>query len=99
MIRSRASRTHSGHSESVVRGQPSVGFDFSHDFKRGLSDHFGVNEGLGLCLLKNWIVLKVRPAVLHNAQSAVFQTLLLNEFAMSLLRDTSSKTHPRLFYD
>ena len=53
MMASRASFTQSGHSESVVRGQPSVGLDFSQDFSSGLSDHFGVNEGFGLCLLKN----------------------------------------------
>src|SRR5215813_1072035 len=44
----RISGTHLGHSESVARGQPSGGFDFSYDFRRGLSDHFGVGEGLGL---------------------------------------------------
>src|SRR5271170_2167798 len=52
MMASRASFTQSGHSESVVRGQPSVGFDFSHDFSSGLSDHFGVKDGLGFFLLK-----------------------------------------------
>src|SRR3954452_2449608 len=41
----RMSGTHLGQSESVVRGQPSGGFCFSQDFSRGLSDHFGVNEG------------------------------------------------------
>src|ERR1041384_6550496 len=50
MIASRASITQFGQSESVVRGQPSVGLLFCHDFKRGLSDHFGVKEGLGLYL-------------------------------------------------
>src|ERR1051325_6974787 len=44
----RISGTHLGHSESVARGQPSGGFDFSYDFSRGLSDHFGVGGGLGL---------------------------------------------------
>ena len=53
MIASRASLTQPGHSESVCRGQPSVGLDFSHDFSSGLSDHFGVKLGFGLCLLKN----------------------------------------------
>ena len=53
MMDSRASLTQPGHSESVCRGQPSVGLDFSHDFSSGLSDHFGVKEGLGLYLLKN----------------------------------------------
>ena len=34
---------HFGQSESVVLGQPSVGFVFCHDFRSGLSDHAGVN--------------------------------------------------------
>src|SRR5262245_48288060 len=46
----RASRTQTGQSESVSRGQPSGGFTFSHDFRSGLSDHFGVNEALRLML-------------------------------------------------
>ena len=50
---SRASMTHFGQSESVVRGKPSVGFDFCHDFRSGLSDHFGVNDWFGLNLLTN----------------------------------------------
>jgi hypothetical protein len=50
MIASRASMTQFGQRESVVRGQPSVGLLFCQDFKRGLSDHFGVKEGLGLYL-------------------------------------------------
>src|SRR5216684_8539037 len=49
---SRASFTQPGHNESVCRGKPSVGFDFSHDFSSGLSDHLGVNDGFGLYLLK-----------------------------------------------
>src|SRR4026209_1926116 len=49
-ISSRASITQFGQSESVVRGQPRVGLLFCHDFSRGLSDHFGVKEGLGLYL-------------------------------------------------
>src|ERR1044071_6974479 len=50
MISSRASITQLGQRESVVRGQPSVGLLFCHDFKRGVSDHFGVREGLGCYL-------------------------------------------------
>src|ERR1044071_3717787 len=50
MIASRASITQFGQSESVVRGQPKVGLLFCQDFNRGLSDHFGVKEGLGLYL-------------------------------------------------
>src|SRR5487761_2308162 len=48
MILLRISGTHFGHSESVSRGQPSFGFCFSQLFSRGLSDHFGVNDGFGL---------------------------------------------------
>src|ERR1700689_23785 len=51
-IRSRASFTHPGQSESVSRGQPRVGLLFSQDFNSGLSDHAGVNDGLGFFLLK-----------------------------------------------
>src|ERR1041385_4177575 len=50
-IDSRASITQLGHSESVVRGQPSVGLVFCHDFSNGLSDHFGVKDGFGRYLL------------------------------------------------
>src|SRR5258705_6400534 len=47
----RASRTQVGHSESVCRGQPRGGLVFSCDFNIGLSDQFGVIDGLGLILL------------------------------------------------
>src|ERR1700737_1941179 len=43
----RISGTHFGQSESVVRGQPSGGFDFSHDLSSGLSDHLGVGDAFG----------------------------------------------------
>src|ERR1041385_8551070 len=49
-ISSRASMTQLGQRESVVRGQPSVGLLFCQDFSSGLSDHFGIKEGLGLYL-------------------------------------------------
>src|ERR1700728_4331184 len=84
VMASRASFTQSGQRESVVRGQPSVGFDFSQDFSSGLSDHFGVKEGFGLCLLKNWMVLKVTPADLASAQSKVFQRRLPVAFPIVL---------------
>src|SRR5579862_877724 len=44
----RISGTHFGHSESVSRGHPSLGFCFSQLFSSGLSDHLGVNEGFWL---------------------------------------------------
>src|ERR1700722_12787044 len=85
MMASRASFTQSGQRESVVRGQPSVGFDFSQDFSSGLSDHFGVKDGFGLRLLKNCIVSNVTPAVLHSAQSNVFQIWLPTVFGIILI--------------
>src|SRR5918996_6474941 len=69
-ISSRASITQFGQSESVVRGQPRVGLLFCHDFSRGLSDHFGVKEGLGLYLFTDWIVLKTPCAIGVNPLSA-----------------------------
>src|SRR5207245_69192 len=69
MMASRASLTQSGQSESVCRGQPSVGLVFSQDLRSGLSDHFGVKDGFGLYLLKNWIALKVAPAAEQTAAS------------------------------
>src|SRR2546423_7065326 len=62
IICSRASMTHCGQSESVVRGQPRVGLVFCHDLRSGLSDHFGVKDGLGLYLLTDWIALNKPPA-------------------------------------
>src|SRR5262245_35255922 len=61
-ISSRASITQLGQSESVVRGQPNVVLLFCHDFNSGLSDHLGVNEGLGLYLFTDWTALKSPPA-------------------------------------
>src|SRR6266403_357818 len=69
-IASRASITQFGQSESVVRGQPSVGLVFCHDFRRGLSDHLGVNDALGLYLLTTWIALKTVPANIVRPFSA-----------------------------
>src|SRR6188508_339486 len=51
-IACRASRVHVGQSESVSRGQPSGGLVFSYDLRSGLSDHFGVNDGLRLILFR-----------------------------------------------
>src|SRR6266446_4694387 len=59
---SRASMTHLGQSESVVRGQPSVGFVFCHDLSKGLSDHLGVKDGFGLYWLTDCIALNTPPA-------------------------------------
>src|SRR5450755_2618604 len=69
MMDSRASFTQAGQRESVWRGKPRVGLVFSHDFNSGLSDHCGVTDGLGLRLLKCWIVLNVTAALLQIAQS------------------------------
>src|SRR3989442_10142661 len=66
-ISSRASLTQPGQSESVWRGHPSVGLVFSQDFNKGLSDHFGVKEGLGWYLLKNWIVSDRKSTRLNSS--------------------------------
>src|SRR5581483_4265893 len=69
----RASRVHVGHSESVSRGQPSGGFVFSYDFSSGLSDHFGVNDGRWLILLR---LLKTNHAP-FAATCSPFSTYLI----------------------
>src|SRR5437899_10966236 len=63
----RASRTQTGQSESVSRGQPSGGFVFWYDFSRGLSDHAGMNDGFCSTLF-SWLntaqaplAVKTRP--------------------------------------
>src|SRR5258708_16867805 len=84
MIASRASFTQAGQRESVCRGKPSVGLVFSHDFSSGLSDHFGVTEGLGLRLLKYWMVLKVIPAALQTTQSNVLAICVPTVFGINL---------------
>src|SRR5580700_4501303 len=69
----RISGTHFGHSESVSRGQPSLGFCFSQLFSSGLSDHFGVKEGFG------WIeftLSKTNQAALA-ARATAFSTCLI----------------------
>src|SRR6202162_562583 len=84
MIASRASFTHAGQRESVCRGKPSVGLVFSHDFSNGLSDHLGVTEGLGLRLLKCWMVLNVIPAALQTTQSKVLAICVPTGFGINL---------------
>src|SRR5262245_25756180 len=88
MIRWRASLTHLGQSESVTRGQPRVGLVFCHDFCRGLSDHFGINDSLGLNWLKNWRVLKAVVATADNPFSTYLIGLcmvFLNVFNLFLM--------------
>src|SRR6266849_8793458 len=84
-ISSRASLTQPGQSESVWRGHPSVGLVFSQDFNNGLSDHFGVKEGLGWYLLKNWIVSKATLAVLHRSASKIFRTFVAFLLGMAMI--------------
>src|SRR6516162_4875317 len=72
MIRSRASFTQPGQSESVCRGQPNGGLVFCQDLRSGLSDHFGVKEGFGRYLLKNWMLSKATPAAAVATRSTYF---------------------------
>src|ERR1700733_6789920 len=73
MILLRISGTHFGQSESVSRGQPSLGFCFSQLFRSGLSDHFGVNDALRLMELN---LLKKNQAALAPTAIA-FSTCLI----------------------
>ncbi len=65
----RISGTHLGQSESVVRGQPSGGFDFSYDLSSGFSDHFGVGDGFGLTRFKRSNTAQVPLAAMTTAFS------------------------------
>src|SRR5580698_7793358 len=69
----RISGTHFGHSESVVRGQPSGGFDFSYDLSSGFSDHFGVGDAPGLIRFKRSNTAQVPLA----ATTTAFSTYLI----------------------
>src|SRR5262247_2635268 len=65
-IACRVSRTQAGQSESVSRGQPSGGLDFSYDLSNGLSDHLGAHAG---CWLIRLILLKTNqtpPAMIES---------------------------------
>src|SRR3984957_14101324 len=66
----RISGTHFGQRESVVRGQPSGGFCFSHDFRSGFSDHFGVKDAFGLIELTVLNTRHAAPAATVTAFSA-----------------------------
>src|SRR5580658_4596236 len=81
----RISGTHLGQSESVSRGQPSLGFCFSQLFSSGLSDHFGVKPGFGLIAL---ILLYTNQAALAPRAMA-FSTCLIG-LVMSLVPCGSS---------
>src|SRR5918993_155403 len=90
-IRWRASMTHFGQSESVVRGKPSGGFDFCHDLRMGLSDHFGVKGLPGRYWLKNWTVLKRPPATAVSPFSAYLIGFILG-FLLSFSADARWST-------
>src|SRR5882724_2465108 len=87
MIDSLASITQLGHSESVVRGQPNVGLLFCHDFSKGLSDHLGVNDGLGLYLLTDWITSCSPPAASVRPFSARLISRMLSPPSTRLVLD------------
>src|SRR5579863_2721756 len=74
----RISGTHFGHSESVVRGQPSGGLDFSYDLSSGLSDHLGVGEGLCLIRLNRSNTAHAPVAATVTAFSTYFTGLCMS---------------------
>src|ERR1039457_4646980 len=66
----RISGTHFGQSESVVRGQPSGGFCFSHDLSNGFSGHFGVEKRFRLMEFTALNACHAAPAAIVTAFSA-----------------------------
>src|SRR6202034_4460333 len=81
----RISGTHFGHSESVVRGQPSGGFCFSYDLSSGFSDHFGVGDGFGLTRFKRSNTAHVPLAAMTTAFSTYLIGLRMLAFGSWLL--------------
>src|SRR5258708_16952650 len=73
----RISGTHLGQSESVLRGQPSGGLVFSHDFNKGFSDQLGVKEGLGLMRLTRSKTAQAPRAARVRTFSAYFTGLCM----------------------
>ena len=67
-----------------VRGQPSLGFSFSQDFSRGLSDHFGVNDLLGLIELTVLNTCHAAPAIIVTAFSAYLIGFCIDEIFLPL---------------
>src|SRR6202021_3962428 len=54
-----------GHKESVFRGQPRGGFDFSRDLSSGISDHLGVKDGFSAT---SWLL---RQNICHAPLAAI----------------------------
>src|ERR1700722_14431333 len=79
----RISGTHFGQRESVVRGQPSGGFCFSQDFRRGFSDHLGAKEEFGLMEYSPLHTFHAIPAATVTALSA---SLIAFGIVVSLLK-------------
>src|SRR5580700_10380020 len=90
----RISGTHFGQRESVVRGQPSGGFCFSHDFRSGFSDHFGVNDVFGLIELNVLNTCHAAPAAAVAAFSAYLNGLCIR--SLFSLSDTLKVNAPHV---
>src|SRR5688572_6730870 len=84
MIDSRASITQFGQRLSVCRGKPSVGLVFCQDFKIGLSDHLGMNDGFGLNWLTDLMALNAPFATYVSPFSKCF-TGLINIFLHEIM--------------
>src|SRR5580765_3345529 len=72
-ISCRASRVHTGQSESVSLGQPSGGFVFWCDLSNGRSDHFGTKDGFWAILFR---LLKTNHAPLAVTESPFSRYLI-----------------------
>src|SRR3979411_340076 len=86
----RISGTHLGQSESVVRGHPNGGFDFSWVLSSGFSYHFGVGEGLGLIRFKRSNTTQAPLAATVTAFSTYLIGLRIVTFGSWLLAISSS---------
>src|SRR5580700_3219695 len=94
----RISGTHFGHSESVDRGQPSGGFDFSYDLSSGFSDHFGVGDGFGLTRFKRSNTAHVPLAAMTTAFSTYLIGLRMIAFGSWLLAFSHWLFGPWLYF-
>src|ERR1700752_434218 len=90
----RISGTHFGHRESVERGHPRGGFDFSYDLSSGLSDHFGVGDALGLMRFKRSNTTQAPLAAVTTAFSTYLIGLRMITFRLLIGWAPSSKLEP-----
>src|SRR5579863_10318150 len=92
----RISGTHFGHSESVVRGQPSGGLVFSYDLSSGLSDHLGLGDGFCLIRFRRSNTAHAPVAATVTAFSTYFTGLCMSSRfpLLGIMASQASATSP-----